>query len=127
MRARSRYAADPVPVPAPVLPSPGGTRLSGHALARMAEGAAEEALADQDMPRCSPRPKRARAVARTRRGTHRVRIGLHLPYPVDLATVLVRLHRQVTERLLQLTEMTSLEVTLAVEHFDRTTIRRELR
>jgi uncharacterized alkaline shock family protein YloU len=105
--------AGSVPVPAPA--DRGGIRISDRVLARIAARAATEAteaLSGPDGDRVL-RPPRASA-DQGRRGV-RVRLGLDLPYPVDIAAVSAEVHRRVVDRIEQLAGAERPRVALVVE------------
>ncbi|MEY9968987.1 putative alkaline shock family protein YloU [Streptacidiphilus sp. MAP12-16] len=98
------------------LPAPaerGSTRLADRVLARIAARAATEALAEH-----APDPGRLAAPRASadqgRRGVS-IRVGLDLPYPVDIATVARAVHQQVAERVTRLAGADDARITLVVE------------
>jgi uncharacterized alkaline shock family protein YloU len=103
-------------VPAPGLPAPGergSIRLADRVLARIAARAATEALADHvtDPGRIgSPRA----TASQGRRGVS-IRVGIDLPYPLDIAAVTRAVHRRVTERVVQLAGSEDPKIALVVE------------
>jgi uncharacterized alkaline shock family protein YloU len=98
----------------------GALRIADRVLARIASQAAAEALAEH-----APEPDRLThpraSAARSRRGrrTLRLRLGLDLPYPVDIAAATGAVHRQVVHRLAQLAEAEEPSVALVVERLVR--------
>ncbi|MFC1407108.1 MULTISPECIES: hypothetical protein [Streptacidiphilus] len=107
-------------VPAPGLPAPGergSIRLADRVLERIAARAAAEALADQ-LPDDGADPDRIDSPrAKASQGRHGVsiRVGLDLPYPLDLAAVTRAVHHRVTERVVQLAGSEDPRVALVVE------------
>ena len=92
----------------------GGLRIADRALARIAAQAASEALAEH-----APEPDRLgfpRASADQGRRGLRLRLGIDLPYPVDIAAATGAVHHQVVRRLEQLAGTTEPPVlSLVVE------------
>lgn len=89
----------------------GRTRIADRVLARIAARAATEALAGHDT--AGLRTPRASA-DQGRRGVS-LRLGLDLPYPVDIAAVTSEIHSQVVRRVEQLAGAESPRVALVVE------------
>lgn len=103
-------------VPGPGLPAPGergSTRLADRVLARIAARAATEALADHLSD--PDRVESPRATAKQGRHGVSIRVGLDLPYPLDIAAVTRAIHRQVTERVVQLAGSEDPSIALVVE------------
>ena len=103
-------------VPAPSLPAPGergSIRLADRVLARIAARAAAEALADQLTE--PGRIDSPRATASQGRSGVTITVGLDLPYPLDIAAVTRAVHRQVTERVVQLAGSEDPMIDLVVE------------
>ena len=107
-------------VPAPGLPAPGergSISLADRVLERIAARAATEALADQ-LPQHGADPDRIDSPrAKALQGRHGVsiRVGLDLPYPLDIAAVTRAVHRRVTERVVQLAGSEDPKIALVVE------------
>ncbi len=112
-------ASGVLPAAAPLLnlPAPaerGSTRLADRVLARIASRAAVEALAPH--ARDGRRLQTPRASAKQgRHGTVTIRVGLDVPYPVDLAVVSREVHGRIVERLNQLAGTEAPKVSLVVE------------
>jgi uncharacterized alkaline shock family protein YloU len=112
----------PAAAPPLTLPDPaerGSTRLADRVLARIASRAAAEALTALRAPAEGDEgPRRwetPRASASQGRRGVRIRLGLDLPYPADVAAISRAVHRDVTERLAQLTGADAPRITLVVE------------
>ena len=91
----------------------GGLRIADRALARIAAQAASEALAEH-----APEPDRLgfpRASADQGRRGLRLRLGIDLPYPVDIAAATGAVHHQVVRRLEQLAGAAEPALSLVVE------------
>lgn len=111
-------SADSGPVPAAAshpAEERGSLRIADRVLARIAAQAANEALAEHtaepdrlDYPRVS-------AARGRRRSGLRLRLGLDLPYPVDIAAATGSVHRRVVHRLAQLAEVEEPTLALVVE------------
>jgi uncharacterized alkaline shock family protein YloU len=102
--------AGSVPVPAPA--DRGGTRIADRVLARIAARAATEALSGRDEDRVLRAPRAS--AGQGRRGVS-VRLGLDLPYPVDIAAVSAEVHSRVVSRIEQLAGAERPRVALVVE------------
>lgn len=107
----------PAAAPSLILPAPaerGRTRLDDRVFARIAARAAAEALA---LHTADPgRLERPRATAsQHRKGVVRIKVGLDLPYPVDIAAVSREVHSRVSERLARLAGAEAPTITLVVE------------
>ncbi|QMU80526.1 hypothetical protein GXW83_25235 [Streptacidiphilus sp. PB12-B1b] len=97
----------------------GALHIADRVLARIAAQAANEALAEH-----APEPDRLAypraSAARGRRGRGvRLRLGLDLPYPVDIAEATGAVHRRVVHRLAQLAGAEEPSVALVVERLVR--------
>ena len=91
----------------------GALRIADRALARIAAQAASEALAEH-----APEPERLdfpRAAADQGRRGLRIRLGIDLPYPVDIAAATGAVHHQVVRRLAQLAGAQEPTLALVVE------------
>ena len=91
----------------------GGLRIADRALARIAAQAASEALAEH-----TPEPERLefpRASADHGRRGLRIRLGIDLPYPVDIAAATGAVHHQVVGRLAELAGAEEPALALVVE------------
>jgi uncharacterized alkaline shock family protein YloU len=104
--------ASPLTLPAPA--DRGSTRLADRVLARIASQAATEALARHAADPSRLETPRTSA-HQGRKGRVSIRVGLDLPYPVDIAAVSRAVHRRVVERLDQLAGTQAPKVSLVVE------------
>ena len=101
--------------PTPAIPAEerGALRIADRALARIAAQAASEALAAH-----APEPERLefpRSSADQGRRGLRLRLGIDLPYPVDIAAATGAVHHQVVHRLEQLAGAQQPMLALVVE------------
>ena len=101
--------------PTPAIPAEerGALRIADRALARIAAQAASEALAEH-----APEPERLgfpRASADQGKRGLRLRLGIDLPYPVDIAAATGAVHHQVVRRLAQLAGAGEPAMLLVVE------------
>ncbi|WP_042436635.1 hypothetical protein [Streptacidiphilus albus] len=116
-------APDTVPLHAPE--ERGSTRIADRVLSRIAGQAAAEALNAYTAEPERLTPPRAKA-GHGRHGVS-VRLGLDLPYPVDIADLTGEVHRRVVHRLEHLAGVEQPRVSLVVERLVPPATEAELR